>query len=923
MKYKLFCCALSILFMLISKNISVANTYHITNTLNSGIGSLREAITNSNSHTGADTISFNIPVSDAGFNATNGTWTILLTTELPYFTGGFTFVDGNTQSNNQGNLNPYGPEIFIKTTASLNTCFLMASPNNSIRNIGISGFVYGVLFYNSTGTGNIIREMFLGTSFDGASAAPNQYGAAFSNGASGNSIINCLISGNTMAGIGISTATTNNIKGCKIGTDLNGTKKNPNSYGIAIDGASNNLIGGNTVSDRNIISGNINAGIVINGNSSSGNSIKGNYIGTNISGNDSLPNGNGVMLAGAKSNLIGGSTSQERNVISGNYQAGIVLNGTGTRNNNIKGNYIGVDITGSLSISNHTGVMLMSNSNKNTIGGTSSNERNVVSGNFEIGIYIEASDSNTVIGNYLGPDASGENMLVKNDTAIQGNGIELNTVSKYNVVGGTSSSERNIISGNRVYGLVYYGNSSFNNTSGNFIGTNVSGTKKLPNATGICVDGGSHHNTINNNLLSGNYSYGIFFVTTGTNYNVFKGNKIGVNSMITDTIPNYIGLIIAAGTKYNEIGGTSPGEGNLITGNYYNGIELADAGTDNNNISGNQIGSVNALPGNYNGIAIATNPQQNLIYRNTITKNKFTGIILFENASNNFIRQNYIGTDESGTADLGNGSSGIILVEGSSGNEIFQNKIAYNDTAGIILYGNDTRFNTISQNSIFQNSLTGIDIFPFGFNANDPGDIDSGPNDMMNSPVFTSTIYNPADGKLWLNGTIDYNVSNPAGIIIEVFKSIGDSMGYGQAIEYLGNAVVDASGHWFNAFPGATDGEKLLATATDLNGNTSEFSPNSLVISGIPETATDFLRINVNPNPINERCNIEIVLQQAKKLKIILTNNLGMIVLCIPEMNYSEGTTIQSLDIGDLPAGLYFLSVEANNFLKFIKLIKN
>ncbi len=896
-----------------------ALTYTVSTTNDSGAGSLRNAVSSADTHSGADTIVFNIPPSDPHYNATTGVYTITISSDLPYMIGGNTFINGNSQTLLY-NSNPNGPEIFITCSTTLNSSFILASIGNKIQSLGIYGFTYGILLYG--GINNRISDCYIGTNFNGNQPASpsNMYGIGIGNSATNNVIDNNIISGNTSAGIAINVANGNIIRSNKIGTNPEGTLKVPNNYGIAIDNGSNTTIGG--ASAGNLISGNTSGGIVIYNIASAGNQIMSNLIGIDISGNDTVPNGNGIILVGSKNTIIGGTTPASRNIISGNRQAGIVLNGNGTRENIISGNYIGTNISGSNYLSNHTGIMFKAQSNRNTVGGLNAAERNIISGNIEIGVYIESSDSNTVIGNYIGPDVTGSNLFSNGDSVVQGNGIELNTVSKYNKVGGSTPAERNVISGNRVYGLVYYGNSSYNNTSGNYIGTDASGMHKLANATGICVDGGSHHNQINNNVLSGNKSYGIFFVTTGTYYNEFKGNKVGVNAYAGDTIPNYIGVIVAAGTKYNTIGGTAAGEANIITGNYYDGIEIADFGTDHNQIVGNQIGSVNpAIPGNYNGIGIATNPKNNLISYNTIVNNKFMGIILFEHADSNQILNNNVGTDAGGITDMGNGAAGIAIVQGASSNLIKLNMIAYNDTAGIIISDNNTLNNTLSQNAIHHNGLIGIDIFPFGFNSNDTGDPDVGPNLSMNSPVFTSTIFNPADGKLWLNGTIDYNYISPQGILIEIFKSVGDTGGYGQALQYLGNAVVDASGHWFNTFTGATAGEKLVATATDIYGNTSEFSPNSDIVSGIEDLSASNSSFNIFPNPASESCSLQYLLTEPQLITARLYSIDGRLVSTLFSETLLPSASKKTIRTASYSNGVYYMELNGPNFKKNIKLI--
>ena len=283
-----------------------------------------------------------------------------------------------------------------------------------------------------------------------------------------------------------------------------------------------------------------------------------------------------------------------------------------------------------------------------SVGGSTAAERNIISANYEMGICMEASDSNVVMGNYIGPDSTGMGTFkFSNDTLIQGNGLYFNSNAAHNIAGGSNSGEGNVISGNRVYGLIYYGNSPYNSCIGNYIGVDKTGNGKLPNTTGICVDGGSNHNPIVGNVLSGNLAYGIFIVTTGTYYNELRGNMIGTNAAGTDTVPNQIGVILGGGTKYNTIGGTSAIDRNIISGNYFDGIEVADSSTMYNNIIGNYIGTNAAgdaaLP-NYIGVGLATLPSKNNIENNVISGNQYIGIILYERSDSNTVYGNKVGT---------------------------------------------------------------------------------------------------------------------------------------------------------------------------------------------------------------------------------------------------------------------------------------
>ena len=119
----------------------------------------------------------------------------------------------------------------------------------------------------------------------------------------------------------------------------------------------------------NLLSGNAGDGVYVNGSTSTGNVIAGNFIGTTANGLSALPNttwvssttflGNGVEIAGAASNTIGGTTVADRNIISGNVGNGVYINGTTATNNVVEGNYIGTDATGNVGLGNTNGVEIV------------------------------------------------------------------------------------------------------------------------------------------------------------------------------------------------------------------------------------------------------------------------------------------------------------------------------------------------------------------------------------------------------------------------------------------------------------------------------------------------------------------------------------------------------------------------------------
>ncbi len=849
-----------VFFLLCCFGTRAAN-YTVINTNDNGAGSLREAITSANASVGADNIYFGIPTTDPNFDALSGTFTITLLSSLPMITTGYINIDATSQQTNQGNTNVHGYEIVLaKGAGTFDYPLMLVSPGNTIKGFIIQGFSYGIMIYNSTATGNIITQNYIGTNHLGTAPAaiPNTYGVGIANGASANIISNNVVSGNTIAGIAITGANNNTIKNNRIGTDSSGTFAVSNNFGIAIQNASSNIIGSLVSGEFNLISGNTTAGIVIDGLPSSGNQIFGNRIGTDVYGTDSLPNESGIILSYASSTTIGGSTFSHRNIISGNRGAAIVMNGTGTRNNVVKGNFIGPDITGVAPLHNYSGINILSSANSNIIGGTLPAERNIISGNLEMGVYIEAADSNVLVNNFFGPDSTGlDAFRIGGDTLLQSNGVEFNTVAKYNRLGGYTPAERNVVSGNRVYGMVYYGNCSYNPVIGNYIGVDATGNNALPNATGICVDGGSNHNPIINNVLSGNYSYGIFIVTTGTFYNTMTGNILGLNAAGTDTVPNDAGLLIGGGTKFNIIGGTTPSERNIFSGNRFGGIEIADQGTSFNTIKGNYIGTdISGLLSKPNlyGISIISECTQNTIDSNVISGNAHYGLLFFENADSNVVTRNYIGPGADSTTAIGNGTVGVVLWNGSSYNQIggvgLGNVIAYHDSCGIAVKDNNTLYNTLSENSIYDNSLMGIDIFPEGPNANDVDDVDSGPNEMMNYPIIWTPEYIPWAQQLTIAGSFQM-IGMADGIVVEVFEAAPDSLiNCGEAKRFIGRTLCSTMGEWLITVPWTEAGTVITATATSISGSTSEFAPNVTVITTLDELTKN--AVSVYPNPTSD-----------------------------------------------------------------------
>jgi len=259
--------------------------------------------------------------------------------------------------------------------------------------------------------------------------------------------------------------------------------------------AQNNIIGGAEEGEGNVISAN-DQGVLLAAEGTNSNQVIGNLIGTDGSG--TKPNGNriGVMIrSGARDNVIGGSNTGERNIISGQRAVGVTISGS---DNLVIGNYIGTDITGTVSISNRMeGIWITDGAQGNVVGGTSPGEGNVISGNALFGVSITGSGTsgNVVKGNYIGVDATG--------AAALGNrhGVDISWGAEDNIIGGSAEGEGNIISANNTGVLLRGYPTKGNVVEGNYIGTDASGETALRNARAISIIEGAEDNTVGPNVI--------------------------------------------------------------------------------------------------------------------------------------------------------------------------------------------------------------------------------------------------------------------------------------------------------------------------------------------------------------------------------------------------------------------------------------
>ena len=681
---------------------------------------LRAAIEESNAFSTVDVVNFAMPATEAGH--AGGVWTISPGSALPDLSDQVT-IDGSTQAGWTTT-----PVVELNgTSAGASTDGLRITADDvTVRSLAINRF--------------------------GADGIELVSGAA-----------NALIAGN------------------HIGVDPSGTIDRGNgARGIDLgSGSGPTTVGGTTSADRNLVSGNASDGIIIW--ASDNNVIIGNYIGTDVTGNASRPNDADGIAMGSTSagNTIGQPGSG--NVLSGNGNDGFENDATGA-NNTVQANHIGLGADGTTLVANSRhGVVLYNGANNTMIGGNGAGEGNVISGNGQSGVIIDgnanpATTANVIAGNLIGTDATG--------SLDRGNGtygIHFFAGAAGNTVGGSTAAHGNVISGNGSGegGIYITGTTTSGNiVRNNHVGVNETGTAAIANNLhGVWVNE-APNTQILDNLISGNNVHGVYVYGVGATGTQILRNSIGTNGAESAIVPNgFDGIRLEGGSSGTTVG--SPGNGNVIGGN-------ADHGVNINSSDGNTI------------------------------------------------QANHIGTDSGGSVDLGNTDAGVYSDAFGSSNNLIGgdgagegNTIAFNGVGVQLDSGDD---NTMLGNSLYSNTGLGIDLGGAGLTVNDAGDGDAGSNDLLNFPVLTA----PTAGET----ALDVDLDVPAGDYrIEVFTNPtagANPSGYGEGETLVHAETITHTGSGVESFtlgglPAWSAGDVASSTATeDLGGgsygSTSEFS---------------------------------------------------------------------------------------------------
>ncbi len=545
--------------------------------------------------------------------------------------------------------------------------------------------------------------------------------------------------------------------------------------------------------------------------------MEGNFVGVDPDGKTANPNSEGVNEdagpeIGAPSaafggDVLGGTTPQARNVISGNAGEGVVAE-PGSYFLQIQGNYVGTDLTGTVAVLNNgDGVFIPGE--EITIGGTLPGAGNLISGNtnynLDIGnAYPNGSAANDIAqGNFIGTDATGTVSLTT-----LGEGVGIVNIASNITLGGTTSAARNVISGNNFLGVDLSDNSSNAIIQGNYIGLDVTGTVAVPNGLG------------------------------GVGANNIPSGGISIN---THT------FISAGGTPFlyppfnNAIGGGVQGAGNVISGNGGDGVSIM--GWDNNDpneanpnnlsnyVLGNFIGTdvtgANSVPNTQNGVYLTIDAEA------------------ASPAAHNAIG----GTDPGlGNTISFNGGDGVLIDGTSFSNPIVENKIQNNSGTGVRVASGAG--NTISRNSIFGNGALGIELGS-AQNANSScQSVTNGANNLQNTPVLTAgsganfitaTATDPNGNTSEFSNAVAASISGNILSLLGNFNSLpnttytiefftspsADPSGFGQGQTYLNSTSVTTSASCtgpINMPINLTEADVSVALSFSENGSTSEFA---------------------------------------------------------------------------------------------------
>jgi hypothetical protein len=413
------------------------------------------------------------------------------------------------------------------------------------------------------------------------------------------------------------------------------------------------------------------------------------------------------------------------------------------------------------------------------------------------------------------------------------------------------------------YCILYSGTGASNNLiAGNWIGTDTAGTFQMgsnshTNQASLKFADGPHHNRIgtpelaDRNVIGGQRTWGIRLEQWPTEFNYIQNNLFGYRPDGTNRLTTLGAIDAQWFSEHTIIGGTGFRERNMFAGASYGGIDFSHRSRFNE-VIGNYFGTSadgTRNPGTWartrSAIWIKDDAYGHVISGNVIVNNTENGVHVKHNYNQPLtVTGNWIGVLPDGTA-VGNSRHGVLMR--GQGSVIERNIIANNSGDGVFLddYREDaasnwqpglTERNRITQNSFHGNGGLGIDILNQGgqnatgdpnpagssadtantTNPNDPGDVDTGVQGMLNHPEFTAVAVGSVSGTVCAGCTVEVYLQDP-------------TRTRPQGRQYLASVVADAAGNFVVTDSRITLGERITALTIDTVGNTSEFAPSASV----------------------------------------------------------------------------------------------
>ncbi len=297
-------------------------------------------------------------------------------------------------------------------------------------------------------------------------------------------------------------------------------------------------------------------------------------------------------------------------------------------------------------------------------------------------------------------------------------GSKIQSATGLNITGGGSTVRGLNINGFTTGIGIHLQSAGSNIITGNFIGTNASGTSKVANGTGLKID--SLANQIGGttaavrNLVSGNTTGIHIGIGSG---NIIEGNYVGTNAAGTSALGNSGDGVLVNATS-NTVGGNSRPQGNLISGNGNAGVNVIGTGVQNIFVRQNFIGlnaAGNAKIGNRTGVIFGAGVAISAVggglanEGNWISGNSHYGVYLNAVANGVRVGNNFIGTDFTGTMALGNGLDGVFIDNASNitlggPQPTAVNVIAANGGSGVRISGVGSTINRVQGNRIGTNA---------------------------------------------------------------------------------------------------------------------------------------------------------------------------------------------------------------------------